>query len=192
MTVTALASTSDVSKALGRDLTDDEQNRAQHVLDLLSEKFRNEAVQTFSVETYTHRLKADGGLIRFPRTPLVDVISVVSDDAKALQWVREGNAIRVPSLGSDGFALVTYTAGFDHVPDAVRLQIADETQKIMNINPKAREGYSQSTEVTGPLTDGGTFGTWAVGGQAMLSPDSISLAHKYRPRKTGRVWVMRP
>ena len=192
MTVMALAGMSDVSKALGRDLTDDEQDRAQHVLDLLSEKFRTEAVQTFSVETYTHRLKADGGLIRFPRTPLVDVTSVVSDDTEALQWVREGNAIRVPSLGSDGFALVTYTAGYDHVPDAVRLQIADEAQKIMNINPKAREGYSQSTEVTGPLTDGGTFGTWAVGGQSMLSPDSISLAHKYRPRKTGRVWVMRP
>lgn len=192
MTVTALASTSDVSKALGRDLTGDEQNRAQHVLDLLSEKFRTEASQTFSVETYTHRLKADGGLIRFPRTPLVDVISVVSDDTEALTWTVEGNAIRVPVLGSDSFATVTYKAGYEQVPDVVRLQIADETQKIISINPKAREGYTQTTEVTGPLTDGGTFGTWAVGGQSMLSPDSISLARKYRPRKTGRVWVMRP
>ena len=192
MTVTALASMSDVSKALGRNLTDDEQNRAQHVLDLLSEKFRTEASQTFSVETYTHRLKADGGLIRFPRTPLVDVISVVSDDTEALTWTVEGNAIRVPVLGSDSFATVTYKAGYEQVPDVVRLQIADETQKIIGINPKAREGYTQTTEVTGPLTDGGTFGTWAVGGQSMLSPDSISLAHKYRPRKTGRVWVMRP
>ncbi|MFT9111991.1 MAG: hypothetical protein ABF453_02890 [Bifidobacterium psychraerophilum] len=192
MTVTALASTSDVSKALGRNLTDDEQDRVQHVLDLLSEKFRTEAAQTFSVETYTHRLKADGGLIRFPRTPLVDVTGVVSDNTEALQWVREGNAIRIPSLGSDGFALVTYTAGFDHVPDAVRLQIADEAQKIISINPKAREGYTQTTEVTGPLTDGGTFGAWAVGGQAMLSPEGIALAKRFRPRKVGRIWVMAP
>lgn len=192
MTVTALASTSDVSKALGRDLTGDEQNRAQHVLDLLSEKFRTEASQTFSVETYTHRLKADGGLIRFPRTPLVDVISVVSDDTEALTWTVEGNAIRVPVLGSDGFATVTYKAGYEQVPDVVRLQIADEAQKIISINPKAREGYTQTTEVTGPLTDGGTFGTWAVGGQAMLSPDSIALARRFRPRKAGRIWVMTP
>jgi hypothetical protein len=192
MTVTSLASVDDVSQAIGRSLTVEETSRAQHVLDLLSEKFRNESGQTFTVDQYTHRMKADGGLIRFPRTPLRNVISVVSDSLEPLAWTVEGNAIRVPVLGSDGFATVTYKAGYEQVPDVVRLQIADEAQKIISINPKAREGYTQTTEVTGPLTDGGTFGAWAVGGQAMLSPDSIALARRFRPRKVGRIWVMAP
>ena len=84
---------------------------------------------------------------------------------------------------------MTYQAGYREVPDVVATQIADSVARILKIDPRAAAGRTQTSVTTGPFSESGTFATWAVGGQAMLSPDDIALARQYRPRRNGNVWV---
>ena len=55
-----LATKEAVAQALGRDLTDEESKRAEHLLTILSAKFCQEARTTFTPVTYTHRVKVNG------------------------------------------------------------------------------------------------------------------------------------
>ena len=86
--------------------------------------------------------------------------------------------------------VVTYAAGLSEVPAAVRLQLADSVRRILLIPDAAAQGATQMTETTGPFTQTRQYATWAVGGQAILSPDDQALADAYRPRRAGHVWVM--
>ena len=184
----ALATGSDVASALGRELTEMETARVQHILDKLSEAFSAEARCDFTVATYTHRVKVNGCQVRPPRGPLLSVLSVVDDDGLAVIYRLAHGFISV-NLPSDRFVVVTYTAGFDAVPDAVRLQIADSAARVLRIDERASSGMTQVNETTGPFTQQGTFASWAVGGQSMLSPDDVAVARRFRPRRPGNVWV---
>ena len=77
-----LATKEAVAQALGRDLTDEESKRAEHLLTILSAKFCQEARTTFTPVTYTHRVKVNGRHARPQRLPLIAVTSVVDDDAQ--------------------------------------------------------------------------------------------------------------
>ena len=70
-----LATTQAVAQALGRDLTDEENKRAEHLLTILSAKFCQEARTTFTPVTYTHRVKVNGRHARPQRLPLITVRS---------------------------------------------------------------------------------------------------------------------
>lgn len=185
-----LASVSDLEAALGRDLNETEKRRAEFVLDKLSAAFRDRAHQTFTVEQYTHRLKVDGGGRLFPtRTPLLAVHSVTTDDGTPVAWQLRHGFVQVDMPASD-FLVVTYSAGLAEVPATVRLQLADSARRILTIPDAAAQGATQSTDTTGPFTQSRQYATWAVGGQALLSPDDQALADAYRPRRAGHVWVM--
>lgn len=185
-----LASVSDLEAALGRDLNETEKRRAEFVLDKLSAAFRDRARQTFTVEQYTHRLKVDGGGRLFPtRTPLLAVHSVTTDDGTPVAWQLRHGFVQVDMPASD-FLVVTYSAGLAEVPATVRLQLADSARRILTIPDAAAQGATQSTDTTGPFTQSRQYATWAVGGQALLSPDDQALADSYRPRRAGHVWVM--
>jgi hypothetical protein len=185
-----LATQADVTATLGRDLTEAESARADHVLAKLSAEFRRKARQTFTVETYTHRRKVDAGQVLLQRAPLVNVTSVVDDRGCAIPFTVRRQTVCVP-LDSAEFATVTYTAGLAEVPDEVRRQIAESAGRVLQIDPAAKAGVDQITETTGPFTETRHMATWAVGGQAMLSPDDLALAAAYRPRRRGHAWVMR-
>ena len=180
----------DIEAALGRPLSDEEKPRALFVADKLSTAFRQRARQTFAVETYVHRLKVDGGGRVFPtRAPLVEVLAVFTDEGAPVTYEKRHGHIYVRAWCSD-FVVVTYTAGLTEVPVAVRLQLADSARRIMSIDAAAAHGATQATDTTGPFTQTRQYATWAVGGQALLSPDDQALADSYRPRRAGHVWVM--
>ena len=181
-----LATVSDLEAALGRDLDETEKRRAEFVLDKLSAAFRDRARQTFTVEQYTHRLKVDGGGRIFPtRTPLIAVNSVTTDDGTPVAWQLRHGFVQVDIPASD-FLVVTYSAGLSEVPAAVRLQLADSARRIMSIDAAA----THATDTTGPFTQTRQYASWAIGGQALLSPDDQALADSFRPRRSGHVWVM--
>ena len=180
----------DIEAALGRTLSDEEKPRALFVADKLSEAFRQRARQSFTVETYVHRLKVDAGGRVFPtRAPLVEVLAVFTDEGAPVAYEKRHGHIYVRAWCS-GFVVVTYTAGLTEVPVAVRLQLADSARRIMSIDAAAAHGATQATDTTGPFTQTRQYATWAVGGQSLLSPDDQALADSYRPRRAGHVWVM--
>lgn len=187
---TPLVDVSDIEAALGRELRDEEKTRALFVADKLSTAFRRRARQTFTVETYTHRLKVDCGGRVFPtRAPLVKVRAVHTDDGQPIPYEKRHGFITVAAPSSE-FVVVTYDAGLSEVPPAVRLQLADSARRILTIPDAAAQGATQATDTTGPFTQSRQYAAWAVGGQALLSPDDQALADAYRPRRTGHVWVM--
>jgi hypothetical protein len=187
---TPLVDVPDIEAALGRELRDEEKTRALFVADKLSAAFRQRARQTFTVETYVHRLKVDAGGRVFPtRAPLVEVLAVFTDEGAPVKYEKRHGHIYVRAWCSD-FVVVTYTAGLAEVPAAVRLQLADSVRRILLIPDAAAQGATQMTETTGPFTQSRQYATWAVGGQAILSPDDQALADAYRPRRAGHVWVM--
>lgn len=180
----------DIEAALGRPISDEEKPRALFVADKLSEAFRRRARQTFTVETYVHRLKVDAGGQVFPtRGPLVEVLAVFTDEGAPVKYAQRHGHIYVYPWTSD-FVVVTYTAGLSAVPAAVRLQLADSVRRILLIPDAAAQGATQETETTGPFTQSRQYAAWAVGGQALLSPDDQALADSYRPRRAGHVWMM--
>nr|DAJ25350.1 MAG TPA: head to tail adaptor [Caudoviricetes sp.] len=185
-----LVTVEDIEAALGRPLTDSESARAMFIADKLAEAFRQRARQTFSVEAYTHRLKVDaGGRVVPTRAPLVSVEAVTTDDGQAIPYNVRHGFIQVGAPANE-FVVVTYEAGLSEVPAAVRLQLADSARRILLIPDAAAQGVTQMTETTGPFTQTRQYATWAVGGQALLSPDDQALADAYRPRAAGHVWVM--
>lgn len=187
---TPLVDVADIEAALGRELRDEEKTRALFVADKLSAAFRQRARQTFTVETYVHRLKVDAGGRVFPtRAPLVEVLAVFTDEGAPVKYEKRHGHIYVRAWCTD-FVVVTYTAGLAEVPAAVRLQLADSVRRILLIPDAAAQGATQMTETTGPFTQTRQYATWAVGGQAILSPDDQALADAYRPRRAGHVWVM--
>ena len=187
---TPLVDVADIEAALGRELRDEEKTRALFVADKLSAAFRQRARQTFTVETYVHRLKVDAGGRVFPtRAPLVEVLAVFTDEGAPVKYEKRHGHIYVRAWCTD-FVVVTYTAGLSEVPAAVRLQLADSVRRILLIPDAAAQGATHMTETTGPFTQNRQYATWAVGGQAILSPDDQALADAYRPRRAGHVWVM--
>ena len=178
----------DVEKALGRTLTEPENERLGFLCEQVSDKFRHEARQTFTVEAFVHRVKVNGCQVRPPRGPLVSVESVKDDAGIAVPWELRQGFIAV-NLPSDRFVTVSYEAGFAAVPNIVVNQVADSVKRLLLVDERAITGVSQSNMTAGPYSEQATFATWAIGGQTMLSPDDIALARSFRPKRAGNVWV---
>ena len=186
-----LATSEDVQQAFGQEMTPEQKQRAEFVLAKLSAAFRARARQTFTVEQYTHRLKVNAGHVLPTRTPLVEVLSVFDDEGNTVPFETKRGYIRV-SRTSEAFVNVTYKAGLASVPDDVRLQIADSARRVLSISAGAAAGITQTTQSAGPFSETHQIASWAVGAQALLSPDDEALAASYRPRRAKNVWVMPP
>ena len=168
-----LTSTNEVAAALGKELTAQDKDRISHLISLVSAKFAAAAGCTFAKAAYTHRVKVNAGQVRPPRTPLLAVTSVTDDDGQPVPWRLAHGYIAVP-LPSHRLVVA---------------QVADAVARIMRVDPRAAAGQTQATTTTGPFTVTGTFATWAVGGQALLSPDDLEVAARYRPHRPGNIWV---
>lgn len=180
MAETPLASTEDVAALLGRDLTDSEGTRLTGILVKASALFRREAQQNFTPGTSAVRLKVNGGEVYLPQRPVVAVTSVVDDDSNAVSNRRRGQWL-VVDLGSDRFVTVTYSHGAAEVPDLVRWTVAEVGMKVLNLATAAVAGASAHSETRGPFAESTTYASWAIGGQAALSPEDVALARSFRP-----------
>lgn len=186
-----LATIEDVENLLeGKKISAEQRPRAEAILRKLSADFKACARQTFEPVAYEHRLKVNGGQALPNRSPVVSVATVTDDDGNSIPFKVARGTIRV-SRDLD-FIIATYTAGLPEVPTEVRDQIADSARRVLSILPIAAQGVTQHTESAGPFSDTYQMATWAVGGQALLSPDDIAVAKRYRPRRRGNVWRSAP
>lgn len=191
MSVTQLATKTDVVASLGRALTSAEELQVEPILDLASEQFRRRSGQTFTTGDSVVRLKVNGGRVFLPQSPVVNVTSVVDDAGDDVVFTRADQWLTIDPYSTTDNSYSFVTVDYSHggtVPDVVRLTIADVAKKILMVDDKAKVGLSQFAHTEGPFTDSGTFAAWAVGGQTMLSPNDLALADSYRVR-VPTVWV---
>lgn len=173
-----LAVPADVEEALGRDLTSSEQARVDAALAHASSLFRLEAKCDFAHATLTRRLKVNGGEVRLPGGPVLDVVSVTDAAGAGVPFTRFGRVLQVDQP-SDNFLTVTYVTDTD-IPSIVVTTVASMVARSFSVDPRAQAGMTQYQNATGPFTEGGTFASWAVGGQILLSPADSAVAAKFR------------
>lgn len=181
-----LASFEDVAALPGRALADTDRPGVEALLVKLSSRFRRLAGRAWASETLTRRLKVDGGVVFLP-SGVTDVVAVVDDHGHAVTHVRRGSQLEVAGLASHEFATVTFDTD-GTVPDEVRVAIAEAVRRVVDADVEAAKGVTQVTDSAGPFSRTRQFAAWAVGGQALLSPDDVALARSFR-RRTPRVWV---
>ncbi len=185
---TPLASTADVVAALGRGLTPQEQAQVESKLAKASELFRAAAGRDFTPGRKTSRLKVNGGEVRLPQTPVVTIHSVTDDDGNAIEWTHAFGATLTVPLLSHRFVRVDYSFGSDEVPKLVTETVAEMVARVFAVDKRAKAGLSQYQKTTGPFSEGGTFASWAVGGQVMMSPADAAVAATFRaPRLSNTV-----
>lgn len=179
-----LATSDDLVDRLGRDLSDLETPRAAALLADASARFRFEARQQISESSSTARLRVDHGRIDLPQYP-VTAVTAVRNDANTnidVQWSTPSSWIYVGSV--DRFDLdyrtceylnVTYTHGFDPVPDIVIAVICQMAGRALGVT-------LESTAITGEGLGAYNYtvgGAAAAGGFGML-PIEIELARSFR------------
>lgn len=186
-----LAQVEDVEALAGKKFEGDDLERLQAVLGKLSADFRHEARRDFAICTYTHRRKVDGGgKVWLPQAPVQEVKSVVDDNGNkvAFHVLLGGIVVQAPS---HSFVTVTYKAGFEQVPHVIRMRIADAAKRALAVQDikQANMGVDSLTRQTGPFSQTVHVASWAVGGQAMLTPEALDLARSYRRTKRGHTWL---
>ncbi|WP_336642057.1 hypothetical protein [Microbacterium sp. USHLN272] len=183
-TFTPLASSADVVKALGRDLTSSEQMKVSAALAKASELFRNEARRTFTPGRKTTRLKVNRGEVHLPESPVVTVHSVTDDHGHRFRFTHFGVMLTISACAAP-FVRVDYEFGDDKVPELVVTTVAEMVAATFGLDKRARAGMTQFQDTTGPFSDGGTFAAWAVGGKIAMSPADVTTAQSFRPVKLG-------
>lgn len=200
-----LAEASDVAAALGvaeGDLTPAQVLRIPPLLAKASYLFRIAAGRQFTPDTYTQRLKVNGGRVRLPESPITSVDSVVDDSGNQVTYTRDGAWLIVeghhnhnnsfdgyqPSGGSDWFATVTYDGG--EISDVVTAAVAQMVATTLQIDPAVATGAKRVENVAGPFQRRLEFfdGTTAT---VTLSDEDRELAESFRYPGT-QVIVQRP
>lgn len=190
-----LASEDDVVARLGRDLTATEAARIDALLSDASAKVRAYTGQDITQATSTTRVRVRQNRIRLPQRPVTAVSAVTDLNAVALTgWTLVGSVVYLDTAVPDqwaweprrtavGFVDVTYTHGYETVPDeliAVVCQIVgralgnDATQS--GITSETLGAYSYST------------GTAGAAGPLGLLPDERAVLDSYR-RDVGMMYV---
>lgn len=186
-----LASVKDVEALAGKTFDQAEKARVEAVLEKLSADFRHEARRDFTLATYTHRRKVDGGgKVWLPQAPIQEVREVVDDTGSPVEFQNLPGGI-VVQAPSHCFVTVTYKAGFAQVPDVVRHRVADAAKRAVAVQDMkmSQMGVDSMTKQKGPFSQTVHVAAWAVGGQAMLTPEAIELARSYRRVKRGHTWL---
>jgi hypothetical protein len=161
-----LATLEDVEAVLGRDLTDGEFLRVDRLLAMASKKVRTYTGQFFEVvENDLLELVPDAwGQVRLPQRPVTAVASVVVDgetmDADGYTWTAQGALSRTYGYWWTPVT-VTYTHGYDTIPDDVAFVVAELVVARFSapeggVKSESLGSYSVSygdTAVAGELSD---------------------------------------
>lgn len=194
--MTALATADDVATVLGRDLTTDEENRVDGLLDAASARFRREARQHISTAQTALVLPVRHGRVRLPQRPVVsvDTVRAVAGDGTPATtiaaWTFDGVdlvtvadwwAVQLNAAAPQepGTVHVTYSHGHDPVPDDVAYAVAGMTARALaptavGVTSETIGGY---TYRLGPAAEAGALG---------MTDDEKAVARSYR-RTTGTV-----
>lgn len=130
--MTTLADAQDVQDRLDRPLTAEELDRLEFLLVDASATIRTYTGQQFTETSETVRVPVVNGRVTLPQRPVTAVSAVLDMNGNAVtfEWYS-GTSFGVPSSplnvwelhpyssGSPGFVDVTYTYGYDPVPDVV-------------------------------------------------------------------------
>ncbi|WP_336630006.1 MULTISPECIES: hypothetical protein [unclassified Microbacterium] len=184
-----LASSTDVSALLGRDLTSAEAAQVEALLTQASALFRMASRRSFTAGESLVRLKVNGGEVRLPETPVVNVSAVTDDDGNPVPFTQFQGTLTVPLL-SHRFVRVAYTHGSDAVPELVVSTVAGMVARVMSIDPKAKSGVVQHQTTATPYSENDTYASWAIGGQVMLSPADMDVAKNMRPTRLSNTVVL--
>lgn len=185
----ALASLGDVT-SLGADPT----VVTEEMLEQASARFRSEARHHITERDYVQVLRPAGGLVKLPRIPVVtvDEVNILELDgspgAAIAGWTFDGiDLLDVNGLTDDvwlngptswsGNVQVTWTAGWDPIPEDVRWAVAAMVKRA------AEAGSSGITsEQVGDYSR--SFGGYSASGAFSMSRDEQETARRYRPRVT--------
>lgn len=187
----------EVAAAMERELTEAEKGRATLLIAQVIEAFQDEAFGEltnygFGKGTVTHRLRSNKGAVYLPYRNVTRIVSVTSDNGgfdNDWRW-REFQPSRVQTrLRTGEFAIVTYEWELAATNDVVS-SMADCVARALLVPSNVRTGAQQVTNSTGPYSATENFASWAVGGQALLSPEDKKTARKFRPKFSSRTWVL--
>ena len=180
----ALATKEDVVKALGRDLTASETKQVDVHLLKVSELFRLEARQQFTLGRSTNRLRVTAGALTLPQRPVRAVLTVDGEPADRFTLIGQRLEVPVPTGTT---VVVDYEHGSDEVPDLVTLTVAGIVAQLFEADPRARAGVSQRGETRGPFSSQETYAAWAQGAAPRLAPDDVRTAQSYRVKSYGLI-----
>ena len=179
MTLPSLAEADDVRAVLQRDLTANEDDASEALLEAASALFRGEARQQFTPGESTVRLKVNGGRVRLDQRPCTDVTSVVTDRGDDVSYTRNGGWLSV-DLDSSQFVTVTYQHGDNDVPPAVRTAVAEMVARALVVPEEVMAGARSTSDATGPITQTTAWSTRAPSSGLQLSDSDRALARFYR------------
>lgn len=182
-----LADSNDVVDRLGRVLTSAELARIEGLLRDASSSVRNYTHQDFTQATDTVRLAVKGrrdcrNVVRLPQRPVTAVATVVDINANPILFLWEGFDTILVANNLDAFSFypwigglrsvdVTYTHGYETIPDDIIGVVCSITMRALGTNPldtakssESIQGYSYSIGSAG-----------AAGGFGMLSDERAIL-----------------
>lgn len=192
----SLAELDDVEDRLGRDLTEEEQRRAQAMLDDASAVVRAYTRRDFTRTTETVRLRPRGNKVVLPQRPVISVTSIatvvsfghteMTIPTPAYSWVS-GPEIQfldattiynAPTLeiGDEEnlWIEVVYTHGYDDVPYDVMAVVANMVVRNLSV-PSAG---MIDLETVGPYTV--RYSGFTSAGPLSLSPADRDVLNRYR------------
>jgi hypothetical protein len=164
------------------------------MLEQASARFRSEASHNIEATEYVQVLRPAGSLVKIPRTPVVsvDAVHMLALDgtagAQVVGWGFDGiDLIDLQGLAGDVWlngparwctnVQVTYTAGYDPIPEDVRWAVAAMVKRAVEagtagVVSEAIGDYSRS------------FGGYTASGAFSMTADERTVARRYRPRVT--------
>lgn len=183
-----LATVDDVEARLGRVLTESESLRIQALLADASAAVRGWTGQTFTrgeqTATLWHKSCCDE--IRLTGKDIADLVAVDEDDADVeLEQVGPNRW----TASWSGALTLTYTAGWDPIPDDIVAVVAQVAGRALGVNLDA-SGITQ--ESTGPFSV--SYGSAGASGGLGFLAGERQILNRYRvsgaPRNIGvRPWV---
>jgi hypothetical protein len=173
---------------MGRQVTEAESARILALLEDVSAVVRQYTGRQFAVGTGTVRRRAKNGVIRIGERPVTAVTTVADVDGNDVTFEWDGlDVVKVwPAAGLDWFERewggtatgvydVTYTAGSNTVPAAVRAVVCQMVGRALGLPPD--ESGKQSENITGY---GYSNGVAAAAGSAGMLNDERAVLDRYR------------
>lgn len=186
----ALASVDDVADLLALDSSGVDADQAAAVLAQASARFRAEAGCDFDETETTLILRVDGQRVTLPKRPVleVDTVKAINADGTAgaalAGWTFDGiHTLRVDDqsyvINAAAYAgetvEVTWTHGYDEVPEDVRWTVAQMAARAIS-SPAPAGVAAENIGAYGYRTAAAT-----VSGAAGMTDDERVVAHRYRP-----------
>jgi hypothetical protein len=187
--MTALADIDDLTIRLGRDLYGADLIKAHTLLEDASAAVRAYTGQQFTLADLTSRLRVSRGKVRLPQRPVTAIDSVDDVDGNALAYTWDAGDIIYLATSSLGPAYeftfvpritpvmwvdVTYTAGYETVPDEIVAVVCEKVRRSLD-SPVSGAVTSQTM---GDASQ--SFGAVGAAGIAGFFSDEREVLDRYR------------